>query len=61
MWQLCASVCAKSDMMDGKVQQRVCIDFCFCLGKIGAEMYEMLQTAFGESSINLDTKLIEDI
>jgi len=35
--------------MEEKVQQRVCIDFCFCLGKTGAETYEMLQAAFGES------------
>jgi len=39
-------------MMEGKVQQRVCIDFCFCLGKTGAEMYEMLQAAFGESCLS---------
>ena len=26
----------------------VCIDFCFRLGKTGAETYEMLQAAFGE-------------
>jgi hypothetical protein len=35
--------------MEEKVQQRMCINFCFCLGKTGAEMYEMLQAAFGES------------
>jgi len=34
------------------MQQRVCIDFCFCLGKTGAEMYEMLQAAFGESCLS---------
>jgi len=34
------------------VQQRVCIDFCFCLGKFGAEKYEMLQAAFGESCLS---------
>ena len=28
--------------------QRVCIDFCFRLGKTGDETYEMLQAAFGE-------------
>jgi len=38
--------------MEKKVQQRVCIDFCFCLGKTGAEMYEMLQAAFGESCLS---------
>jgi len=35
-----------------KVQQRVCIDFCFRLGKTGAEMYKMLQAAFGESCLS---------
>ena len=37
--------------MEEKVQQRVCIDFCFRLGKTGAETYEMLQAAFGESCL----------
>jgi len=39
-------------MMEEKVQQRVCINFCFRLGKIGAETYEMLQAAFGESCLS---------
>jgi len=30
----------------------MCIDFCFCLGKIGAETYEILQAAFGESCLS---------
>jgi len=34
------------------VQQRVCIGFCFHLGKTDAEMYEMLQAAFGESCLS---------
>ena len=34
------------------MQQRVCIDFCFRLGKTGAETYEMLQAAFGESCLS---------
>jgi len=38
--------------MEEKVQQRVCIDLCFHLGKTGAEMYEMLQAAFGESCLS---------
>jgi histone-lysine N-methyltransferase SETMAR len=38
--------------MDGKIQQRVCIDFCFRLGKTGSETLEMLQTAFGESCLS---------
>jgi len=38
--------------MEGQVQQHVCIDFCFRLGKTGAETYEMLQAAFGESCLS---------
>jgi hypothetical protein len=36
-------------MMEGKVQQQVCINFYFSLWKAGAETYEMLQAAFRES------------
>jgi hypothetical protein len=38
--------------MEEKVQQRVCIDFCFCVGKTGVETYKMLQAAFGESCLS---------
>jgi hypothetical protein len=38
--------------MEEEVQQRVCIDFCSRLGKTGAETYEMLQAAFGESCLS---------
>jgi len=38
--------------MEKKVQQRVCTDFCFRLRKTGAETYEMLQAAFGESCLS---------
>ena len=38
--------------MEGQVQQRVCIDFCFHLGKTGAETYEVLQAAFRESCLS---------
>jgi hypothetical protein len=38
--------------MEEEVQQSLCIDFCFCLGKTGAETYEMLQAAFGESCLS---------
>jgi len=37
--------------MEEKVQQLVCVDLCFRLGKTGAETYEMLQAAFGESCL----------
>jgi len=44
--------CASHLRMEGKMQQRVCIDFCFRLGKTGAETYEMLQVTFGESCLS---------
>jgi len=47
--------CASHLMMEG--QQCVCIDFCFRLGKTGAEMYKMLQAALHR----VLPKSIEDI
>jgi hypothetical protein len=47
-------------MMEEKVQQRVCIDFCFRLGKTGAETYEMLQAAFGYSRFKSGRRSFED-
>ena len=44
--------CASHFTMEEKVQQRVCIDFCFRLWKTGAETYEMLQSAFGVSCLS---------
>ena len=44
--------CASHLTMDRKVQQRVWINFCFYLGKTGAETYEMLQAAFRESCLS---------
>jgi len=44
--------CESHFTMEEKVQQHVCIDFCFRLGKTGTEMYEMLQAAFGESCLS---------
>ena len=41
--------CVSHLTMEAKVQQRVYIDFCFRLGKTGAETYELLQAAFRES------------
>jgi hypothetical protein len=38
--------------MEGKVQQRVRFDFYFRLRKTDAEMYEMLQAAFGEPCLS---------
>jgi hypothetical protein len=44
--------CASHLAVEEKVQQHVCIDFCFHLGKTDAGMYEMLQAAFGESCLS---------
>ena len=41
--------CGSHLTMEENVQQSVCIDFCFRPRKTGAETYEMLQAAFGES------------
>ncbi|GFV96557.1 protein GVQW3 [Trichonephila clavipes] len=32
--------------------QRICIKFCFKLGKTGIEIYEMMKTAFGEEAMS---------
>ncbi|GFU33098.1 uncharacterized protein TNCV_4156431 [Trichonephila clavipes] len=32
--------------------QRICIKFCFKLGKTGTETYEMMKTAFGEEAMS---------
>jgi hypothetical protein len=39
--------------MDGKIEQRVCIEFCVKLGKSATETMEMLRVAFGEHSSSL--------
>ncbi|GFW84951.1 protein GVQW3 [Trichonephila clavipes] len=35
-----------------KTDQRICIKFCFKLGKRGTETYEMMKTAFGEEAMS---------
>ncbi|GFX26939.1 hypothetical protein TNCV_1841111 [Trichonephila clavipes] len=32
--------------------QRICIKFCFKLGKTGTKTYEMMKTAFGEEAMS---------
>jgi hypothetical protein len=46
--------------MEEKMQQRVCIDFYFRLGKTGAKTYEMLQAAFGYSRFKSGRRSFED-
>jgi hypothetical protein len=38
--------------MDGKIEQRVCINFCVKLGKSTTETLEMLREAYGEHSLS---------
>jgi hypothetical protein len=40
-------------VIDGKIEQRVCIKFCKKLGKSAIETPEMLREAFGEHSLIL--------
>jgi hypothetical protein len=44
--------CSSHLTTEEEVQQRVCINFCFRLGKTGAETYEMPQVAFGETCLS---------
>jgi len=46
----CNVLSAIIEMADFR-EQRVCIKFCFKLGKAAAECYEMLKTAFGEQAM----------
>jgi hypothetical protein len=39
-----------SEMADMK-EQRICVKFCFKLGKTASKTYEMLRTAFGDSAM----------
>jgi hypothetical protein len=39
-------------VMDGKIEQPVCIKFCVKLGKSATETLEMLREAFGEYSLS---------
>jgi hypothetical protein len=47
--------CSPLDVMDGKIEQRVCIKFCVKLGKSATETFEMLREAFGEHSLSWTT------
>jgi hypothetical protein len=39
-----------SEMADLK-EQRICVKFCFTLGKTASETHEMLKTAFGDNAM----------
>jgi hypothetical protein len=36
-------------------EQRICVKFCFKLGKTASEMHEMLKTAFGYNAMGRKT------
>ena len=38
--------------MRENTEQRICINFCFKLGKTGTETYEMMKTAFGDEAMS---------
>jgi hypothetical protein len=44
--------CFGLSAMDGKIEQRVCIEFCVKLGKSATEVFEMLREDFGELSLS---------
>jgi len=34
----------------GSIEQRICIKFCFKIGKTGTARYQLLQQAYGEAA-----------
>jgi hypothetical protein len=44
--------CFPSAVMDGKIEQCVCIKFCVKLGESATETLERLHEAFGEHSLS---------
>jgi len=38
--------------MSDRTEQRICLRFCFCLGKKATEAHEMLQKAFKEEALS---------
>jgi len=39
-------------VMSDRTEQRICLRFCFCLGKTATEAHEMLQKAFKEEALS---------
>jgi hypothetical protein len=44
--------CFVLSVMDGKIEQHICIKFCVKLGKSATKTLEMLDEAFGELSLS---------
>jgi hypothetical protein len=44
--------CFILSVMDGKIEQHVCIKFCMKLGESAIKTLEMLHEAFGEHSLS---------
>jgi hypothetical protein len=47
-----STLCFVSSVVDGKIEQHICIKFCVKLGKSATETLEMLREAFGEHSLS---------
>jgi hypothetical protein len=47
-----STLCFVLSVMDGKIEEHVCIKFCVKLGKSASETPEMLREAFGEHSLS---------
>jgi hypothetical protein len=47
-----STLCFVLSVMDGKIEQPVCIKFCVKLGKYATETLEMLHEAFGEHCLS---------
>jgi len=39
-------------VMSDRTERRICLRFCFCLGKMATEVHEMLQKAFKEEALS---------
>ncbi|UYV64568.1 hypothetical protein LAZ67_3001198 [Cordylochernes scorpioides] len=41
--------------MDRKIEQRICIKFCYRIGKLASETLDLLKLAFGNENVNKST------
>jgi hypothetical protein len=53
------TLCFVFSVMDGKIEQCMCIKFCVKLSKYATETFEMLCEAFGEHSSLSQTVVFE--
>ena len=43
-------------MMCESIEQRICIKFCFKIGKTATESYQLLQQAYGEDAMGRNNR-----